>query len=337
MRLGMCALVCFVLLAHSATAQVLYQTSFDDGSGWALEPPLDGNPGWKVDALPASTPFGAFRSPPSSLNYNNDVDYEFATASQLELKAVSPWIDVSAATGIPVVTLWCNNRTEEGACDVVHELFRVLVTATSGECFAWSEPQGKCATSEGWPDWHRHSLAMFSNPGMVQAVFDTRVDSIANSTEGLFIDDFAITNHRAPSVFCTAKTTSLGCTPKIGWTGLPSLDDGVAFRITASKVLSHSLGILVYGVNGPAATPFFGGVLCVAGTVHRTPAQSSGGGPPPTNCSGSFSFDFLAWQASGADPTLVEGVQVEAQYWYRDPGDAFTVGLTDAVEFLLIP
>ena len=46
------------------------------------------------------------------------------------------------------------------------------------------------------------------------------------------------------------------------------------------------------------------------------------------------------WSAGdGSDtlPALVAGSQVAGQYWYRDQGAAFNTGLTDAVDFTLLP
>ena len=41
-------------------------------------------------------------------------------------------------------------------------------------------------------------------------------------------------------------------------------------------------------------------------------------------------MDFKAFALSGVDPALVAGASVYAQYWYRDPADAYGSGTTDA-------
>jgi hypothetical protein len=76
---------------------------------------------------------------------------------------------------------------------------------------------------------------------------------------------------------------------------------------------TSALGMLFYGVEVASSTPFLGGTLCVAGHKVRTSVQNSTGNPPPSDCSGTFSLDFLDWQATGLDPTLIEGTQVDAQ------------------------
>ena len=138
-----------------------------------------------------------------------------------------------------------------------------------------------------------------------------------------------------PLIYCTAKMNSQGCTPAIGWTGAPSSSSARPFTIEAALVLNNKNGILFYGTSGSAALPFQGGTLCAALPVVRTPAQPSGGNPPPDDCSGSFSFDFNAWMQGDNDPQLGPGVRVSAQYWYRDPAASFTTGLTDALEFTI--
>jgi hypothetical protein len=137
-------------------------------------------------------------------------------------------------------------------------------------------------------------------------------------------------------VYCTAKVNSQGCTPAIAAAGTPSASAGSGFHITATQVLSGKFGVLFYGKNGPAALPFQGGILCSQPPLVRTKLQNSGGSGP---CDGAYDVDFNAWVASGADPGLVAGQQVNAQYWSRDPGFAPPnhTSLSDAVEFTLAP
>jgi hypothetical protein len=47
--------------------------------------------------------------------------------------------------------------------------------------------------------------------------------------------------------------------------------------------------------------------------------------------------DFNAWIASGADPALISGVEVWAQFYSRDPGFAppNNVNLTEALDFVI--
>ncbi len=140
-----------------------------------------------------------------------------------------------------------------------------------------------------------------------------------------------------PQVYCTAKVNSQGCTPAIGVSGSPSLSSGAPFTIAATNVLSQKFGLMVYGF-GSQFLPFQGGTLCVTGP-RRTGAQFSGGTVGPPDCTGTFAFDFNAHVLSGADPALVPGVTVSAQWYYRDPPDpaGYGSGLTDAARFTICP
>jgi hypothetical protein len=140
-----------------------------------------------------------------------------------------------------------------------------------------------------------------------------------------------------PSTYCVAKVNSQGCTPQMSWSGEPSASDPTPFLVEGAQVVNQKNGLLFYGVSGPASIPFQGGTLCVTGGVKRTAVQSSGGNPPPDDCSGVFSMDFNARIQGGKDPALVPGVQVWAQYWYRDPASPSTTGLSGGITFRICP
>jgi len=137
-----------------------------------------------------------------------------------------------------------------------------------------------------------------------------------------------------PDVYCTAKTASPGCVPRIDTSGEASAADPNRFEVLATDVVNLKNGLLFYGF-GPAALPFQGGLLCVQPPLRRTGIQNSGGNPPPDDCSGAFLFDMRAEIQSGASPLLVPGADVSAPFWFRDPADGAGVGLTDAVHFAI--
>ena len=142
-----------------------------------------------------------------------------------------------------------------------------------------------------------------------------------------------------PETYCTAKTNSLGCTPAIGTSGLPSATSGSPFLVTANTVLNNKNGLLFHGFTGPSNTPFLGGTLCVMPPLRRNAIMNSGGNPPPNDCSGQYTVDFNALIQGGGDPLLVPGQSVHAQYWTRDPGigDGSGAGLSDATSFFVGP
>jgi hypothetical protein len=137
----------------------------------------------------------------------------------------------------------------------------------------------------------------------------------------------------APSTYCTAKVNSQGCTPVIEPSGAPSLTVGNAFRILARGIINRQFGLLAWSA-APDVKPFFGGTLCMASPVIRTPVQWSGGSPPPAvDCTGTFDFHFS--QAYMGQFLIAPGITLHGQYWYRDPFhiDELGVGLTDALSF----
>ena len=154
-------------------------------------------------------------------------------------------------------------------------------------------------------------------------------------------------HERAPNLFvyCTPKINSLGCTPAIDSLGSPSATNAGTFFVFARKVRNLKPGLLFYGVGGRAATPFQGGLLCVAPIVNRTPVRNAGGNPKPSvDCSGIFSIDMNAFAAGavGGNPApelAIPGTVVDCQWWGRDQGfpAPSNTTLSDALEYHVGP
>lgn len=140
-----------------------------------------------------------------------------------------------------------------------------------------------------------------------------------------------------PVIYCTGKVNSLGCTPALATSGLPSTSAGNGFEIAASQMLNNQFAMLFYSTTAGAAIPFHGGTLCMQAPLERTFAVSTGGNPPPADCSGVPEIDFNAFVAGGSDPSLVAGVPVWCQFFSRDPLARFGDSLSDAVVFSLAP
>lgn len=137
-----------------------------------------------------------------------------------------------------------------------------------------------------------------------------------------------------PTSYCTSKVNSQGCQALAGWTGLPTLTGADDFHVTCTQVINNKSGIMYWGFN-PKSAPFVGGTQCVQSPVIRTSVQNSGGNAPPDDCSGNFDFHFSdAYMAANG---LVAGSTVFCEYWYRDPADAFTVSLSNAVAAEVLP
>jgi hypothetical protein len=139
-----------------------------------------------------------------------------------------------------------------------------------------------------------------------------------------------------PGSFCTAKPNSMGCTPAVAWSSLPSLTGTDDYFVTASNVLNNKVAVFMWSPT-PANLPFMGGTLCVdQATAQSAGVQSTKGNPPPDDCSGTLSFAFN--QAYMTSAGLTPGTLVFGQWWYRDPAnpDLTGFGLTDAVFFEIL-
>jgi len=185
--------------------------------------------------------------------------------------------------------------------------------------------------------WDAARLDLRLRPG--SSAIDAGNPAAPHDPDGSVIDVGAVTYDAsyapAPTVYCTAKTNSLGCAPAIGASGHASAS-GAAFSITCANELNNKLGLLFYGLT-PQNALYQGGYLCVSSPVRRTPVTDSLGNVGVDDCSGEYTFDFDALLQSGDDPALVAGELVYAQFWSRDPGSSYTTNRSDALSFGIAP
>ena len=150
--------------------------------------------------------------------------------------------------------------------------------------------------------------------------------------------------------FCSAKSSSLGCAPRLSGDGFASPAASLGFTITASDLNNNRVGMMLYTTNGRASIPFQGALLCVQLPVQRSPAGTTGGNALPTlDCSGTWSIDYnsmirakypnTASDPSVLPPLLTPGTIVQCQWWGRDPGFSAPNNsmLSDGLEFVLSP
>ena len=154
---------------------------------------------------------------------------------------------------------------------------------------------------------------------------------------GLFVRDFTV-SCPMPQLYCTTKVNSYNCTPTMWADGVPSLSNFNDFYVAAFGLVHQTNGLLFYG-SAQAATPFFGGTLCVQPPVARLPVQNTGGGPPsfPGACNGQYLLHFD--HTFMAAHNITAGTMLCMQFWGRDPGFAApnNVQLTDGLQFTTCP
>ena len=118
----------------------------------------------------------------------------------------------------------------------------------------------------------------------------------------------------------------------MSWSLGKSINDEIA-----DQIVSQQNGLLFYGW-APAALPFQGGWMCVDPVLlERLVPTSSGGSPPPSDCSGQLAVDFKVHLQAGLDPGLQPGTLAYCQFWYRDPASPSTTGLSGGLVFLIEP
>ena len=159
-----------------------------------------------------------------------------------------------------------------------------------------------------------------------------------NNTRDVFLRDRG-TN--APTNYCTAGTTSLGCVPVISGTGTPSVSATSGFSISVSALDGQRSGLVFYGVAGSVELPWAPGsssFLCVKSPTQRLPLQSTGG--TVGSCDGSLGIDFLTFLAanpSSLGQPFSSGDAIYAQAWFRDPPSPKSTSLSAGLAFTLLP
>jgi hypothetical protein len=138
------------------------------------------------------------------------------------------------------------------------------------------------------------------------------------------------------TTYCTAGTTTNGCTALMSATGTASVSAVSGFVVTVGGVEGQKQGILFWGLSAGAA-PWGAGTSfrCVAGPVRRTGSQTSGG--TTGACDGVLTLDFNAWMQTypGKAPPVGEFAHMQA--WFRDPPAPKTSSLSDGLRFAVCP
>lgn len=262
----------------------------------------------------------------------NDVDNGSTTL-------VSPVYDLSAS-GDALVSYWrWYSNGENGAQD---DVFLVQVT-NDGASWVTAEtvgPQGP-GTSGGWIQ-HSFVLSNFVTTSANVQVRFVATDNSPGSFVEAAIDDFEIssvgTDCGGASTYCQGKLNSNFCLPFLTTVNSASVSSTLPFRITGNDIIPDETGFLIYSINGRSNLNFHNGTLCVKAPFVRLLPPKNSGNTAGGLCPGELRVNFNNRIQSGVDTSLTVGQQVNAQFFYRDPGvDFFNDGLTDGVEFTIQP
>ena len=145
------------------------------------------------------------------------------------------------------------------------------------------------------------------------------------------------------SNYCTAGTTTNGCTPSMQLvSGTPSASGAGSAIVSALRVEGARQGLIFFGL-GATAQPWSAtssSFLCIKSPTQRSPATNSGGLSP--SCDGVLSADLNALIAGNggnvlANLPIASGSSVYAQAWFRDPPASKSTNLSDALQLTLAP
>ncbi|HUR29640.1 MAG TPA: hypothetical protein VM509_15730, partial [Planctomycetota bacterium] len=122
----------------------------------------------------------------------------------------------------------------------------------------------------------------------------------------------------SPIAFGTGKTTSIGGTPSITWTGTPSIAAN-QFQIQLSGGVPGKPVLALWG-NRPGLAPLFNASLYIQPPVFRLNGHV-------LDANGATTYSL------GLAPALL-GVTRDFQFWFRDPlhADGTGAGLSNALQ-----
>jgi len=244
---------------------------------------------------------------------------------------ISPVMDANSPAVLLQYAYWLYNSTGDDS-------LTVAVSGNGGS--TWVTARTYTGLTGGWLE-DTVDLGSFIAPSSNVRIRFSVSDNPNNSITEAAIDDVCVITLSgslcAPVTnYCTGKINSQLCVPAMTSSGAPSLSSGGPFNISAVDVINQKSSILFYGY-APFAAQFQGGTLCVQPPLRRTPAVSSGGNVGPDDCSGVPVYNFNSVIQGGSDPLLNAGASVYTQWYYRDPADPNTVGLSDGLTFQICP
>lgn len=140
--------------------------------------------------------------------------------------------------------------------------------------------------------------------------------------------------------YCTAGTTTNGCTATLWAAGTPSASGTGSFTLSATSVEGQKQGLFFYSDGGAQAAPWGAStsLLCLKTPMQRMEPQNSGG--TSGACSGSLASDwnaFISANPATLGAPFTAGDRFWAQAWFRDPLSAKATSLSNALSFVVCP
>lgn len=143
------------------------------------------------------------------------------------------------------------------------------------------------------------------------------------------------------ATYCTAGTTTNGCTANMSSTGLASASGVTTLQLHANNLEGQKSALFFYGISGSNNVPWgpnSSSFLCVKTPVQRMTATQSGGNAGA--CDGAISLDFsnfVLGSPGALGAPFAAGDDVWTQAWFRDPPAPKTTNLSNALRFTVIP
>ncbi len=326
---------------------VVFCDNFDTDQGWAVANTSLTSGAWTRGAPIGTTQSGAQAQPGTDNPAGTGTQCQFTgqgTAGSTNVGEAdvdggptvltSPAFDVSSGIAQISFAYWFYN--DDGDADYLK-----VELASNAAGTNWVTVRNFTDIQGGWR-YDTIDIGSFVTPTATVRVRFSCSDNPNNSVTEAAIDDVCVTTlgpigcQGNVATYCTGKLNSLFCLPAISFEGIPSASANLPFTIGATSVLNNRTGLLYYGY-ATKNSPFQGGTLCVESPLRRTPVQNTGGAASGNSCTGTMTFDMNAHIQSGVDSLLIPGQFACAQYYYRDPADSFTTGLTNAVSFTICP
>ena len=204
----------------------------------------------------------------------------------------------------------------------------------------------KCATNTSWATYMDGKIGSTGTVGGNRYGDTTNCAATSSSfsnNEFVPIVKIDYTPRGSVSNYCTAGTTTNGCSAAITADHNPSVSFANPCNVSVGSVEGQKSGIVFYGINntGFVPGPWASGsasLLCVKHPTQRTPIQNSGG--TFGLCDGVLALDWNAFQQ--AHPSALgnpwnAGSKAYVQAWFRDPLAAKGTNLSNALVLIFHP